>query len=334
MSEPRTRDLTVNGVRLRVTEQGEGPLVLLCHGWPELAYSWRHQLPALADAGFHAAAPDMRGFGASDAPDDAGACSILHLVGDAVGLVRALGHASAVIVGHDWGAPVAWSAAMMRPDVFTAVAGMSVPHRARGPAPPMATLRAAGITRFYWQYFQDPGVAEAELEADVARSLRLILGGGFGPKTGAVKTGAVKTGAVKTGAVPMMLAEDGGFLDTIGAPRPLPPWLTEDELSVMVRAYEGSGFRGGLNYYRNMDRNWELTAAWDGCPIRQPALFIAGARDPVITGLIGAGALKHLPQAVPGLRRTLILEGAGHWIQQERPAEVNEALLSFLAGLP
>jgi pimeloyl-ACP methyl ester carboxylesterase len=319
MSAARTRDAEVNGVRLSVTEQGEGPLVLLCHGWPEIAHSWRHQMPALAAAGFHAAAPDMRGFGASDAPAEISAYSILHLVGDAVGLVSALGHSQAVIVGHDWGAPVAWTSAMLRPDVFTAVVGMSVPHRSRGPAPPMATLRAAGIERFYWQYFQEPGVAERELEADPARTMRRILAGGFGPRAG---------------GVPMMLPEGGGFLDTLTDPERLPGWLDEEALAVMARAYEASGFRGGLNYYRNLDRNWELTAAWDGALIRQPALFVAGSKDAVITGMIGAGALKHLPKAVPGLRRSLILEGAGHWIQQERAVEVNAALLEFLADLP
>lgn len=319
MTEARTRDVTVNGVRLSVTEQGEGPLVLLCHGWPEIAHSWRHQLPALAAAGFHAAAPDMRGFGASDAPADVSAYSILHLVGDAVGLVSALGHAEAVIVGHDWGAPVAWTSAMLRPDVFTAVVGMSVPHRQRGAAPPMATLRSAGIERFYWQYFQEQGAPEAELEADVARTMRRVLAGGFGPRAD---------------GMPMMLPEGGGFLDTLSDPERLPGWLDDEALAVMVRAYEASGFRGGLNYYRNLDRNWELTAAWDGALIRQPALFIAGAKDAVITGMIGAGALKHLPKIVPGLRSSLILEGAGHWIQQERADEVNAALLEFLAGRP
>jgi pimeloyl-ACP methyl ester carboxylesterase len=313
------RDVSVNGVRLRVTEQGEGPLVLLCHGWPELAFSWRKQLPALAEAGFRAVAPDMRGFGASEAPADVSAYTVLHTVGDMVGLVGALGCSQAVIVGHDWGATVAWTAAMLRPDVFTAVAAMSVPHRARGPAAPLSMLRAAGVTRLYWQYFQEPGVAEAEFERDVAHTMRCILAGGFA--------------RAEEGALPLTLAEGGGFLDIIRPPEALPAWLAQDELATMIEAYRSSGFRGGLNWYRNIDRNWELTAAWQGCLIRQPALFVAGDRDMTIAGPIGASSLKRMPESVPGLRRSVMLEGAGHWIQQERPEEVNAALIEFLRGL-
>lgn len=317
------RDIAVNGVRLRVTEQGEGPLVLLCHGWPELAHSWRHQLPALAEAGYRAVAPDMRGYGGSDAPEDMQAYSLLHLVGDVVALVAALGEREAVIVGHDWGAAVAWTSALLRPDLFRAVAAMSVPYRPRGPAPPLVTLRAAGLHGFYWLYFQPPGVAEAEFERDPAASLRRILGA----------TGSGNRPPRDPGQVPLMVPEGGGFLDLMPEPVPLPPWLGEADLAVMADAYRRTGFRGGLNYYRNLDRNWELLAPWQGALIRQPALFIAGTRDPVITGPMGRKALDALPQAVPGLRRTVMIEGAGHWIQQERPREVNAALVGFLADL-
>ena len=320
MAGARQRDVVVNNVRLRVTEQGDGPLVLLCHGWPEIAHSWRHQLPTLAEAGYRAVAPDMRGFGASDAPEDVQAYSLLHLVGDAVGLVAALGEREAVIVGHDWGASVAWTSALLRPDLFRAVAAMSVPYRPRGPAPPLATLRAAGLHNFYWLYFQAPGVAEAEFEHDVAASLRRILGG-------------IGSGRPRDSGQVLTLPEGGGFLDLMPEPVPLPPWLPQADLAVMVDAYQRTGFRGGLNYYRNLDRNWELMAPWQGAVIQQPALFIAGTRDPVIAGPMGRKALDALPQAVPGLRRTVMIEGAGHWIQQERPEEVNAALIEFLAEL-
>lgn len=314
------RDIVVNGVRLRVTEQGDGPLVLLCHGWPELAYSWRHQLPALAAAGYRVVAPDLRGFGGSDAPPEVEAYSVLHLAGDMVGLVAALDAAEAVIVGHDLGATVAWTSALLRPDIFRAVAALSVPFRARGAVPPLAAVRAAGLHNFYWLYFQQPGVAEAEFERDVAATLRRILGAAGGSRPG-------------DGGQALMLPEGGGFLDLAPEPVALPDWLAEAELAVLVDAYRRTGFRGGLNYYRNFDRNWELLAPWQGALVRQPALFVAGTRDAVITSPMGRPALEALPRTVPGLRRTVLLEGASHWIQQERPGEVNAALTGFLAEL-
>jgi len=225
-----------------------------------------------------------------------------------------------VIVGHDWGAPVAWSAALLRPDLFRAVAAMSVPYFPRGPTPAIATLRAGGMHRFYQVYFQEPGVAEAEFERDVGETLRRIL------------ATPGRAAAPRTPDEVLVLPETGGFLDMMQPAETLPAWLGEDELAIMVAEYRRTGFRGGLNYYRNIDRNWELLAPWQCAVVAIPALFIAGTRDPVITGF-GRSALEQLPQNVPGLRRTLLVEGAGHWIQQERPAEVNAALLEFLGGL-
>ncbi len=318
MDGAETRDIAVNGITLRVTERGQGPLVLFCHGWPELAYSWRHQIAGLADAEFHAVAPDMRGYGGSTAPADIEDYTMLHLVGDMVGLVDALDATQAVIVGHDWGAPVAWAAAMLRPDVFRAVAALSVPHRARGPAPPLAAMRAAGVTRFYQQYFQQPGVAEAEFERDVAETVRRILGaGGFGGR----------------GGDQVMMVPESGFLSLVPHPDRLPDWLTEQDLAVWTDNFARSGFRGGLNYYRNIDRNWALMAPWHGAKILQPALFIGGTNDVILHPRFAGPALQALPQQVPNLRRTVLLEGAGHWVQQERPDEVNAALLEFLREL-
>jgi pimeloyl-ACP methyl ester carboxylesterase len=308
-----SRTVSANGIELFVREQGRGPLVILCHGWPELSYSWRHQIPAIAGAGFHVAAPDMRGFGRTTAPADIAAYSIFDNVGDMVALVGALGAKQAVIVGHDWGAPVAWHCALFRPDIFTAVAGLSVPPPLRGRERPLETLRKNGITNFYWQYFQTPGIAEAEFERDVDFSLRAIMARGF------------------TDPAASLFVEDGkGFLGDSSLPRALPDWIGEDDLAYAVEAYRVSGFRGGFNWYRNIDRNWELTAPWHGAQIRQPSLFIAGAKDSVITGLIGAKRVGDMERVVPNLTRKLIIEGAGHWIQQERPAEVNAALIAFL----
>jgi pimeloyl-ACP methyl ester carboxylesterase len=308
--------ILVNGIQMHVAEQGKGPLVVMCHGWPELWYSWRHQLTAIAQAGFRAVAPDMRGFGRTDAPASKDDYTILHTVGDIVGLVSALGESKAIVIGHDWGAPVAWTAAMMRPDVFPAVAAMSVPHRPRSAEAPLKTLRAAGLGGYYWLYFQTPGVAEAEFERDVSTTLRKLLYG-------------VSGDAPIDRENPMVIPEGHGFLDRLAVAPSLPKWLTEQDVQTMVAEYERTGFRGGLNWYRNIDRNWELTAPWHNATIDQPALFIAGTRDPVIAGKRGKIAIESMSKVVRNLK-TVMLEGSGHWIQQERPHEVNAALLEFL----
>jgi len=310
---PSSRTISANGIEIFLLEQGAGPLVVLCHGWPELSYSWRHQIAALAQAGFHVVAPDMRGFGRTSAPADINAYSIFDSVGDMVALVAALGEKQAVIVGHDWGAPVAWHAALFRPDMFTAVAGFSVPPPFRGRGRPLDTLRESGITNFYWQYFQAPGVAEREFERDVPLTMRTLLGRGFSDPAAS------------------LFVEDGkGFLGGVRVDRPLPDWLSEADLAYFSEAYRKSGFRGGLNWYRNIDRNWELTAPWQDAQIRQPSLYIAGSKDSVVTGLIGAKRVADMERVLPNLRRKLIIEGAGHWVQQERADEVNAALIAFL----
>ena len=308
-----SRTLAANGIDIFLLEQGAGPLVVLCHGWPELSHSWRHQIAAIADAGFHVVAPDMRGFGRSSAPADISAYSIFDTVGDMVALVHALGEKNAVIIGHDWGAPVAWHAALFRPDIFTAVAGLSVPPPLRGRGRPLETLRQNGISNFYWQYFQTPGVAETELERDVALTIRTLLARGFSDP-----------------AVSLFIEEGKGFLGDSRPDRPLPDWFGEADLGLFTEAYRKSGFRGGLNWYRNIDRNWELTAPWQDGQIHQPSLFIAGSKDAVITGLIGAKRINELERVLPNLKHKLIIEGAGHWIQQERPDEVNAALIGFI----
>ena len=307
-----SRMISANGIEMFVTEEGSGPLVLLCHGWPELSHSWRHQLPAIAAAGFHAVAPDMRGFGRTSAPQDIGSYSIFDLVGDMVALAAALGETKAVIIGHDWGAPVAWHAAMFRPDIFTAVGGLSVPPPFRGRERPLDTLVKNGVTNFYWQYFQTPGVAEKEFERDVSHTMRTLT---FGKDAS-------------------LFVKDGyGFLGDPTIKRERPDWASEQDLAHVIEAYRKSGFRGGLNWYRNIDRNWELTAPWHGAKIYQPSIFIAGADDAVVTGLIGGKRVTEMDKVLPNLKRKLLIEGAGHWIQQERPQEVNAALVEFLNGV-
>jgi pimeloyl-ACP methyl ester carboxylesterase len=315
IAEIQHRQIPLNGIEMHVAECGEGPLVLMCHGWPELWYSWRHQLKALAAAGFRAVAPDMRGFGRTSAPDNVGAYTIFHNVGDMVALVAALDEKRALIVGHDWGAPVAWHCALVRPDVFPVVVAMSVPHRRRGLHAPLDTLRKAGKADYYYLYFQERA-AEEEFGRDAAFTLRRLFHIGFGETPRAEK-------------MSLYVDRARGFLGTSRDLAPLPPWLTEADIETFAAEYRRTGFRGGLNWYRNIDPNWELTAPWAGAKIMQPALFIAGTNDAVITGSMGQRALDEMDNVVPNLERKLLLEGAGHWIQQERAEAVNAALIEF-----
>ncbi len=317
---PEHRSVAANGITLHVAEMGQGPAVLLCHGWPETWYSWRHQLPALAAAGFRVLAPDMRGYGGSDAPEPVEAYTQLHIVGDMVALLDALEIPSAVIVGHDWGAPVAWNAALMRPDRVRAVAGLSVPYSPRGTVSLIDVLKNAKLDNFYMMYFQTPGVAEREFERDVSTSLRRILYSASGSRP----QGTDWVAFAKPG---------GGLLDNaLDTAMPL-PWLSEEDLAAYVRDFTRSGFRGGLNWYRNLHRSWELLAPFAKAVIRQPSMFVAGERDGVLRMPAMRSALDNLEAALPGLRRRAILKEAGHWVQQEAPDEVNAHLLEFLKSL-
>ena len=318
----RHRTVDTNGIRMHVAEAGEGPLVIMCHGFPESWYSWRHQLTALAAAGYHAVAPDQRGYGQTDRPEAIDQYTLLHLVGDLVGLLDALGAPTAVIAGHDWGAPVAWTAAMVRPDRFRAVIGLSVPFIPRGAARPTTVMPRTDDAIFYQLYFQKPGVAEAELERDVRASIRTILYWGSGDAR--AKPVAVGSGTI--GMVP----HGGGFLGTRDVPATLPSWLTDADVDFYAGEFARAGFRGGLNWYRNIDRNWELLAPWSGGRVTVPALYVTGDRD-LVVGFRGMDRLlPALKQFVPDLRQTLVLPGCGHWTQQERAADVNTAMLQFL----
>jgi len=306
--------ITTNGIKMHVASAGKGPLVLLCHGWPESWYSWRHQLKALAEAGYRAVAPDMRGYGQTDKPEAIDQYTLLQLTGDMVGAVDALGFKDAVIVGHDWGAPVAWHSALFRPDKFKAVAGLSVPFRPRGEASPTAAMPRTDKAIFYQLYFQEPGVAEAEFERDPYRLVSAMLFGLSANPVGA-----------------MMVPREGGWLSTFAAPEGnLPSWITKGDVDFYANELKQAGFRGGLNWYRNVDRNWSLLAPWAGAKVSVPALYIAGDRDPVVRFPGMDKLIPNLPLFVPQLRKTIMLPGCGHWTQQERPDEVNAALLEFL----
>jgi pimeloyl-ACP methyl ester carboxylesterase len=319
------RTVDSNGIRLHIAEQGSGPMVLMCHGFPESWYSWRHQMQALADAGFHAVAPDMRGYGQSDRPPGIDQYSLFHLVGDMLGILDALDEKQAVIAGHDWGAPVAWHCALMRPDRFRGVIGLSVPYRPRGSVAPTSVMPQTADASFYQLYFQTPGVAEAELEADPLLSLRRILYSGSGD--------VPRKNPGPAGSGVGMVPRSGGFLTRMPDTQKLPAWLTEADLNFYADQFRQSGFRGGLNWYRNIDRNWELMAPYARAPIAVPALYMAGDLDLVVAFPRMKEVIADLKRYVPLLRDSVMLPGCGHWTQQERAAEVNQHLLAFLRGL-
>ncbi|RZJ43439.1 MAG: alpha/beta hydrolase [Brevundimonas sp.] len=318
------RTIRTDGLTQRVLEAGpqDGPLVLLLHGFPELAVSWRAQLHTLGTAGYHAVAPDMRGYGGTDKPADVADYSILHLVGDAADLVRALGRDSAVVVGHDWGGPVAWHCALMRPDIFRAVASLSTPFQPRrAGGPPLASMAAiasrSGMGDLYINRFQAAD-AHAPMDADPATALRKM----FWSYDGATPADKRSTG---------FLAPGVSLLDSIDDGATLPPWMTPEHFAEYVQAFATGGFDGPLNWYRALDLNWSLTGWLQDKRIEAPALFLVGEDDPV---RFYAGRHEAtLKDWAPNLRGSHVLPGAGHWLQQERPDEVNRLLLEFLAGL-
>jgi pimeloyl-ACP methyl ester carboxylesterase len=326
MNEVSHRVVETNGIRMHIAESGAGPLVVLCHGFPESWYSWRHQLNALAEAGFHAVAPDMRGYGQTEAPEEVEQYTLFHLVGDILGLLDALGAETAVIAGHDWGAPVAWHAALLRPDRFRGVIGLSVPFTPRHPACPTSMMPQTEDALFYQLYFQTPGVAEAEFQRDVRVSLRSMLYSASGDAPRPPNTGG-------SGGEVAMVPRRGGLLSRLLNPASLPPWLTEADVDFYVSEFTRTGFRGGLNWYRNIDLNWELMAPMAGAKVTVPALYIAGDRDLVLAFRGMDQIIANLPTIVPQLRGTLVLPGCGHWTQQERAREVNQAIIDFVQQL-
>ena len=321
MSEVAHRFVQTNGIRMHFAEQGTGPLVVLLHGFPESWYSWRHQLRALADAGYHAVAPDQRGYGQTDQPADAHKYTQFHLVGDIVGLLDSLGEERAVVAGHDWGAPVAWNTTLVRPDRVRGVIGLSVPYTPRGPISALTAMRLRLGEGFYMAYFQQPGIADAELARDVRTTLRRLLYSASGD--------APQRGELRQPVVP----EGGGLLDILAEPAALPSWLTQADLDFYVAEFERTGFTGGLNWYRAIDLSWELMAPWQGAPVSPPALYVAGDRDLVVSFPGMKEYIPTLKMFVPRLTRTVMLPGCGHWTQQERPSEVNAAMIEFLGIL-
>lgn len=318
MAEIQHRFVDVAGLRMHIAEAGTGPLVILLHGMPECWYSWRHQLVALADAGFHVVAPDQRGYARTDAPASVDAYSIIHLVGDVVGLIAALGEPNPVLVGHDFGSAVAWQTAQLRPDLLRGLA-VGLPFTGRAPTADAADMTTHFGKTFYHNRFQTPG-AEKDFEDNPTEAFRRLFYG-------------------ISGDIPephnLHVPEGKGFFETFVSPEVLPAWITEEDIAAYVAEFSASGFSGPLGWYRNLRRNWELTAPWQDVPITTPSFVFIGEKDPVRTWFpTGPDLAGLLSLTMPNLvGETRVFPGIGHWIQQETPDEFNKVLIEFLGAL-
>jgi pimeloyl-ACP methyl ester carboxylesterase len=330
MSSPeiRTRTASINGVDLHLLEAGEPgrPLVILSHGFPELAYSWRHQLPALAEAGFHVIAPDQRGYNRSSAPRDVAAYGIRELAGDLVALIDDAGQEQAHVVGHDWGALIAWDMARLHPERVASVMAVSVPL-VQWVARPTDLMRMVyGDRFFYILYFQQVGPAERELDADPRGAMARFLWSASGPAYGSRD---------QTAELPPM--QGTGVLTIMGEPPALPyesvegPWLTPEDLDVYADQFAASGFFGPVSYYRNLDANFEVMKDLPVERIAMPSAFVGGSLDPV--AVMDPSGIERMQNLLPDFRGATVIDGAGHWTQQERPDEFNRALLAFLGSV-
>jgi pimeloyl-ACP methyl ester carboxylesterase len=315
--------IPANGIELHVATAGpaDGPPVVLCHGFPELWYSWRHQLGPLAGAGYRVLAPDLRGYGASSSPKEVGAYGSDSLTGDLCGLLDHYGYDQAAFVGHDWGALVLWEMGRLHPERVSSLYNLSVPF-SQSPGPPTEIFGAIFEGKFFYiVYFQPVGPAEAELDADPRHFLRTILYAAGGE--------AMAEGNALLVDVPR---EGTRFIDTLTpAPAQLPPWLSEEDVDVYAAAFEKSGFFGPVSYYRNMDANWERSKDLGPSAFTMPVGFLTGSRDAVAAML--PGAVEAMAGSFPDFRGGTSVEGAGHWVQQERPEETNAALLAFLSDV-
>ena len=316
-----------NGIELHYVEHGSGPLVLFCHGWPESWYSWRHQLQTVGDAGYRAVALHMRGYGKTTQPEDVEAYTISSLVGDVVGSVVGLGESEAIVVGHDWGGPVAWYSALMRPDVFRAVAVLSVPFNPPFPLPAGIDLNdvmreSAAGRQYYRLFFQEQGVAEADFERDVRKSMLGVL---------YVFSGDIVRDQIHEIGWDGHFPIDETMTEQFVIPEKLPEWLTEADLDFYVKEHTAAGFSGGFNWYRNIKRLPAHLAPFVGKSLEQPALYLYGEHDLVAGNT--PEALHSMQATLPDLRKCLKFEGAGHWLQQERADEVNKELIEFFASL-
>jgi pimeloyl-ACP methyl ester carboxylesterase len=313
------RFIESNGIRMRIAESGDsGPLILFAHGWPESWYNWRHQMKFFSAAGYRVVAPDMRGYGESDKPDNVDDYDIYHLADDMVGILDALGEEQAIMVGHDWGSIVAWHSVLIHPERFSALVAMSVPYGGRAPQSPMVGWQNTFKDNFYYiLYHNEPdGAAEAEYDSDPMRLISRLYSSPDSPREAPEITDPSRSA--------------GGFIGRLGAPISLPVWLGQEDLNYVVGQFEKSGFRGGVNYYRNFGRNWDITEELTNTRVTVPTLFIAGEKDVVIAGASKEQLSGAMSRVVDNLHDVLLIPEIGHWVQQEAPEETNQAMSEFL----
>jgi pimeloyl-ACP methyl ester carboxylesterase len=307
-------------VRLNVAVAGHGPLILCVHGWPELAYSWRHQLEHFAARGYRVAALDVRGYGGSSKPPDIAAYTLRNLASDVAAVIDRLGERSAIVLGHDWGAPISWMTALLHPDRISAVALLSIPYIPLGAVSFVDMMKVVYRDRFFYQlYFQREGLADAELDADVRASLRKVY--------------YAWSGSAPAGMWQAPKPADARLLEGLTDPQSFPAWMSEADLDVYVEAFRAGGFRGPLNRYRAQDIDFAELKEFIGRPLPQPSCFIGGERDMARALIPGMDLYENPGVGCTDFRGSTILPGIGHWVQQEAPAETNAALERFLATL-
>ncbi|KAL5060948.1 hypothetical protein RYX36_032552 [Vicia faba] len=311
------RTVEVNGIKMHIAEKGkEGPVVLFLHGFPELWYSWRHQIAALGSLGYRAVAPDLRGYGDTEAPASVSSYTIFHLVGDVIALIDSLGVDQVFLVAHDWGAIIGWNLCLFRPERIKAYVCLSVPFLPRNPKiKPVDGMRALFGDDYYICRFQEPGKAEAEF-AKASPDL------------------VIKNMLTSRNSGPPILPKEGTVVYNPEAARakPLPSWLSQEDINYYASKFEKSGFTGGLNYYRNFNLNWELTAAWTGAEIKVPVKFITGDLDLVYVSMgtkqyIESGGFK---KDVPNLEEVVIQKGVAHYNSQEAAEDVSNHIYEFI----
>ena len=307
-------------IALNVAVKGEGKLIVCVHGFPELWYSWRHQIDRFSARGYRVAALDVRGYGGSSKPSEISAYSMRNLTADVAAVIDRLGNGAAVLFGHDWGAPIVWNTALIYPEKVTAVAGLSVPYVPRGESSFIKLARSIYAGRFFYQlYFQQEGVAEAEFESDIPTALRKLYfaASGDGPLD----------------ALLAMKPADAKLLDGMADPRPFPAWMSEAELKMYADAFQAGGFRGPLNRYRAQEIDFVDLADYAGKPVTRPSFFIAGERDPVRRFIPGLDLYQIAGAACSDFRGSVIVPRVGHWVQQEAPDATNTALDAFLGQI-
>lgn len=319
MIDPEFLYVDNDGLRIRVAVAGDGPLLLCVHGWPELWYSWRHQMAYFAGRGYRVAAMDVRGYGGSDKPEAVEAYSLQRLASDTAAVVAALSDAPVVLIGHDWGAPIVYQTALRHPERVSAVAGLSVPFRPAGEVAMLDLLSQLYEDRFfYMEYFQRAEEPERELGVDIAASLRKVYfaaSGDAGPDIWYAQK-----------------PKSAGLLEGMPDPDPFPCWMTSSDLAVYVEAFASGGFQGPINRYRAQHIDFADATGFLGAKIPQPACFIGGERDIVRRMVPGMDMYADVSDGYADLRLRTVIPAVGHWLQQEAPDETNRCLDEFLAA--